>query len=151
VRFVRGLRSFVGFRQTGVPYDRPARLAGESKYPFRSLVALAIDGLVSFSGRPLRLVTYLGIASAAACAMLTAWVLADALGSRSAPRGWASTMVVVLFMSSILLISQGIVGEYIRLIFLEVKGRPTYLVARKRGVRPPRRRRRRRAEPSHPT
>src|SRR5262245_11193152 len=66
VRFVRGLRSFVGFCQTGIPYDRPARLAGASKYPLRSLIALAIDGLVSFSGRPLRLVTYLGIASAAA-------------------------------------------------------------------------------------
>jgi glycosyltransferase involved in cell wall biosynthesis len=147
VRFVRGLRSFVGFRQAGVPYDRPARAAGASKYPLRSLVALAIDGLISFSGRPLRLVTYLGIASAAACAVLTAWALADALGSRSAPQGWASTLVVVLFMGSIQLISLGILGEYIRLIFLETKGRPAYVVARHRGegAGPPRRRRRRAA------
>jgi glycosyltransferase involved in cell wall biosynthesis len=144
VRFVRGLRSFVGFRQEGIPYDRPARLAGTSKYPLRSLIALAIDGLISFSGRPLRLVTYLGIASATACAILTVWALADALGSRSAPRGWASTLVVALFLGSIQLISLGIVGEYVRLIFLEVKGRPSYLVARHRGgSQPPRRRRRR--------
>jgi dolichol-phosphate mannosyltransferase len=128
LRFVRGLRSFVGFRQVGLPYDRPAREAGTSKYPLRRLIALAIDGLVSFSSRPLRLVTYLGIASAGAAAALMAWALVDAFSTRSAPRGWASTIIVVLFMGSIQLISLGIIGEYIRMIFLESKGRPTYLV-----------------------
>ncbi len=128
VRFVRGLRAFVGFRQVGLEYDRPDRLAGEPKYTVSKLFALAADGLVSFSARPLRLVTALGLASAAVALGLTAWVLADALATRTAPRGWASTLVVVLFMGSVQLLSLGIIGEYIRLIFLEAKGRPTYLI-----------------------
>jgi dolichol-phosphate mannosyltransferase len=127
-RFVRGLRSFVGFRQVGVEYDRPARRAGSSKYPFRALLGLAIDGLVSFSSYPLRLVTYLGMASAALAAVLTVWVFVDAFQHQTAPRGWASTIVAVLFMGSVQLISLGIIGEYIRLIFVESKGRPSYIV-----------------------
>jgi len=101
LRFVRGLRSFVGFRQVGLPYDRPAREAGTSKYPFRRLLALAVDGLISFSSRPLRLVTYLGIASATAALLLMVWAFIDAFTTRSAPRGWASTLIIVLFMGSI--------------------------------------------------
>ncbi|WP_165068378.1 glycosyltransferase family 2 protein [Paludisphaera rhizosphaerae] len=133
MRFIRGLRSFVGFRQTGLEYDRPSRVAGSSKYSFRRLVALAVDGLVSFSGRPLRLATYLGLSAVAVALGLLAWILYDAfihLGSpeRSAPKGWASTAVIVLFMGSAQLLCLGIIGEYIRLIFLETKGRPTYIV-----------------------
>ncbi|HEX8203419.1 MAG TPA: glycosyltransferase family 2 protein [Isosphaeraceae bacterium] len=131
MRFVRGLRTFVGFRQVGLAYDRAARASGRPKYSFRALVALAIDGLVSFSSYPLRLVTYLGIAAAGLALALTGWVLADALFHHTAPRGWASTVVVVLFMGSVQLISLGIIGEYIRLIFLESKGRPPYIVDRR--------------------
>ncbi len=128
-RFVRGLRTFVGFRQIGLAYERAAREAGQPKYSFRALVSLAIDGLVSFSSHPLRLVTYLGLASAGLSAILMVWVFVDAFQSETGtPRGWASTIVVVLFMGSIQLISLGIIGEYIRLIFLESKERPTYIV-----------------------
>ena len=128
MRFIRGLRSFVGFRQIGVPYERAAREAGASKYSLRALIGLAIDGLISFSSYPLRLVTRLGLATISLAFVLLAWVLFDAWGSRTAPAGWASTIVVVLFMASVQLFSLGIIGEYIRLIFLEVKGRPTYIV-----------------------
>jgi polyisoprenyl-phosphate glycosyltransferase len=128
MRFVRGLRSFMGFRQIGVPYERAAREAGTSKYSLRALIGLAIDGLVSFSSYPLRLVTRLGLATISVAFILLAWVLFDAWGSRTGPRGWASTIVVVLFMASVQLFSLGIIGEYIRLIFLEVKQRPTYIV-----------------------
>lgn len=128
MRFVRGLRSFVGFRQIGLPYDRAARGAGESKYSLRALVGLAIDGLVSFSSYPLRLVTQLGLATILAAFLLLAWVLYDKWVGQTGPHGWASTVVVVLFMSSVQLLSLGLIGEYIRLIFLEVKGRPTYIV-----------------------
>jgi len=127
-RFVRGLRTFVGFRQIGFAYERAARGAGQPKYTFRSLVGLAVDGLVSFSSYPLRLVTYLGVAVASFAFLLLLWVIADAFSQHSAPRGWASTIVVVLFMGSVQLICLGIIGEYIRLVFLESKGRPTYIV-----------------------
>jgi polyisoprenyl-phosphate glycosyltransferase len=128
LRFIRGLRMFVGFRQIGLPYERAAREAGASKYSLRALVGLAIDGLVSFSGYPLRLVTRLGLATISLAFGLLAWVLFDAWFTQTAPPGWASTIVVVLFMASVQLLSLGIIGEYIRLIFLEVKRRPTYIV-----------------------
>jgi dolichol-phosphate mannosyltransferase len=127
-RFVRGLRTFVGFRQVGVEYDRQARGAGRPKYTLRALVGLAVDGLVSFSGYPLRLLTYLGIGTSALAAGLTGWVFLDAFAHHTAPRGWASVIVAVLFMGSMQMIGLGIVGEYVRLIFLEAKGRPTYIV-----------------------
>jgi len=128
MRFVRGLRSFAGFRQTGLVYDRGAREAGKPKYTMGALIVLAIDGLISFSSYPLRLVTYLGIAAIGIALSLLVWVLSDALYHRTAPQGWASTLATVLFMGSIQLFSLGIIGEYIRLIFLETKGRPTYIV-----------------------
>jgi dolichol-phosphate mannosyltransferase len=148
LRFVRGLRSFVGFRQMGVPYDRPARSGGSSKYGFRALCRLAVDGLVSFSGAPLRLVAYAGLAVAVLAVGLSGWVLSDALWHQSAPRGWASTVIVVLFLGAAQMLSLGIVGAYVQRIFLEVKGRPTYIVQKRRGGRrlgvvaaaPPRRR-----------
>jgi dolichol-phosphate mannosyltransferase len=133
-RFVRGLRSFVGFRQVGLRYERGARSAGESKYRFFALLRLAIDGLVGFSGYPLTLVTQLGLASLALAVGLTAWVLTDAGWHHTAPRGWASLIVVVLYMSSIQLFSLGIIAEYIRRIFVEAKGRPTYVVRAIRGL-----------------
>ncbi len=134
-RFVRGLRSFVGFRQTGLAYERDARGAGRPKYTLAGLVGLAVDGLISFSGYPLRLVTYLGLATSSVAAVLLVWVLVDALHNHTAPRGWASTVLVVLFMGSVQLIGMGIIGEYLRLIFLEVKRRPTYIVDEDRARR----------------
>ena len=83
------------------------------------------------------MVTALGIASAAVALALTAWVAADAVAMRTAPRGWASTLVVVLFMGSVQLVSLGVIGEYIRLIFLESKGRPTYIVRDQREASEP--------------
>jgi polyisoprenyl-phosphate glycosyltransferase len=128
LRFIRGLRTFAGFRQVGLSYDRPAREGGKSKYTLRALVGLAVDGLVSFSSYPLHLVTYLGIVSAGFAFVLTVWALADAVFNGTSPRGWASTIVVVLLMSAIQLVSLGIMGEYVRRIFIETKGRPTYIV-----------------------
>jgi polyisoprenyl-phosphate glycosyltransferase len=128
MRFVRGLRSFAGFRQVGIEYDRAARIAGRSKYTTRALMGLAVDGLVSFSSYPLRMVTRLGMATMVVTMLLLVWVFVDAFKNHSAPQGWASTVVVVLFMGSVNLVSLGIIGEYIRLIFLEVKQRPTYII-----------------------
>jgi dolichol-phosphate mannosyltransferase len=127
MRFIRGLRTFVGFRQIGVRYERAAREAGKPKYTFRALVRLALDGLVSFSSYPLHLVTYMGLATVAVAMLLTAWVVVDALYNQATPRGWASTLVVVLFMGAVQLLSLGVMSEYIRRIFVECKGRPTYI------------------------
>ena len=118
-----------------VPADRPAyeraeREAGTAEVHVPGLVGLAIDGLVSFSSYPLRLVTYLGLVTAALA--LVRWSGCSSTRSPTGPlpRGWASTIVVVLFMGSVQLICLGIIGEYIRLIFLESKGRPFYIVGR---------------------
>ncbi len=135
VRFVRGLRTFVGFRQVGVAYERAARDGGRPKYTLRALVGLAIDGLVSFSGHPLRLMSYLGAATAGLAALMIVWVLVDALRNHTAPRGWASLIATVLMIGSIQMIGMGIVGEYVRLIFLESKGRPSYIVGEYRAGR----------------
>jgi dolichol-phosphate mannosyltransferase len=138
-RFVRGLRGFIGFRQGGLAYDRPAREAGRSKYTFWKLSRLAIDGLVSFSGTPLRMVTHLGLVTVGVALILTVWVLDDAFRNHSAQRGWASITIVILFMGAIQLLSLGVIGEYIRLIFLESKHRPTYIVGelKRHGSRAP--------------
>jgi dolichol-phosphate mannosyltransferase len=135
-RFVRGLRAFVGFRQIGLAYDRPARAFGESKYTLRQLARLALDGLVGFSTFPLRCVTYLGFGAAVAAFGLIAWVMWQALVSHAGPPGWASTIAVVLFASAAQLLSLGVIGEYVHRIFVEVKGRPAYLVDRIEGRRP---------------
>src|SRR5262249_2652424 len=126
LRFVRGLRTFVGFRQKGISYERPARSQGKPKYTFSSLVRLAADGLISFSGYPLTLVAYFGLACACLALFAAILVAIDAGFHQSAPRGWASTIVVVLFMGLVQLISLSIIGEYVRRIFLECKRRPTY-------------------------
>jgi dolichol-phosphate mannosyltransferase len=128
MRFVRGLRTFVGFRQIGVTYPRAAREAGKPKYTFRALVRLAIDGVIGFSSAPLNLVTYVGLISGGTALVLLAWLPADAWLNDRTPSGWAVVVVVALFMGSLQLLSLGIVGEYVRRIFLEVKGRPTYIV-----------------------
>jgi polyisoprenyl-phosphate glycosyltransferase len=135
-RFVRGLRTFVGFRQTGLDYERAAREAGRPKYSLKALVGLAVDGLVSFSSYPLRLVTYLGVCAAALALSLVCWVLIEAVTQiHYLPRGWASLAVIVLFMGAVQLICLGIIGEYIRLIFVEAKRRPTYIVGQYRSRR----------------
>ena len=134
-RFVRGLRTWVGLKQTGVAYERDARQAGVPQYTFKSLVKLAMDGLISFSSTPLKFVTRFGVASAVGAVLLALWVLAVSVhkwmhpGDKT-PRGWASTAALVLLMSSVQLMSLGIIGEYLARIFLEVKNRPTFLIAR---------------------
>jgi glycosyltransferase involved in cell wall biosynthesis len=139
-RFVRGLRTWVGLKQVGVEYERDARQAGVPQYTFKSLLKLAMDGLVSFSSVPLKFVTRIGIGSAAGAILLGLWVIGvtvyDTVHQRhwplagKTPRGWASLACLVLLMSAVQLLSLGIIGEYLARIFQEVKGRPTFLIAR---------------------
>jgi dolichol-phosphate mannosyltransferase len=127
-RFVRGLRSFVGFRQEGLEYERSGRGAGKPKYTFQALLRLATDGMISFSSAPLNFITFLGLGSCVIALMMICWVLGRAIVGQRPPEGWASTMMAVLFFGSVQLLSLGIIGEYLRRIFLEVKGRPTFIV-----------------------
>ncbi len=128
-RFVRGLRTWVGLKQVGVEYERDARAAGVPQYTFRKLLKLAADGLVSFSGVPLRFVTRLGVMTMLLSAFIALWVVIDSIWNfTNAPRGWASIVCVIFFVSSVQMISLGIIGEYLARIFLEVKGRPTYMI-----------------------
>ncbi|HSU66329.1 MAG TPA: glycosyltransferase family 2 protein [Tepidisphaeraceae bacterium] len=134
-RFVRGLRTWIGLRQAGVAYDRDARAAGVPQYTFKKLMKLAMDGLVSFSAAPLRMVMQLGVLSLACAAVIGIWVIGATIvewhqpyPSRT-PRGWASLACIVLVMSAAQMISLGVIGEYLSRIFAEVKGRPTFLIA----------------------
>ncbi len=136
-RFVRGLRTWVGLKQVGVEYERAARQAGQPQFTLRSLVRLAMDGLVSFSSTPLRFVTRLGVASAAGAVVIGMWVVGVTIHewalpehARKTPRGWASVACLILLMSAVQLLSLGVIGEYLSRIFQEVKGRPTFLIAR---------------------
>lgn len=132
-RFVRGLRTWIGLRQTGITYERDARQAGRPAYTLKGLMRLAMDGLVSFSSVPLRWVTRLGLLSALAAVVLgMIVVIARTFIPGSAARfpwGWSSTACLILVTSSIQLLSLGVIGEYLARIFLEVKGRPTFLIA----------------------
>lgn len=129
-RFVRGLRTWIGLKQTGVEYERAARHAGTPSYDLRALFKLAGDGLVSFSVVPLRLATRMGIFGVVAAVGLAGWVIISTMMGIESPRGWASLACLVLMVSSIQMILLGILGEYLARIFLEVKGRPPYLIAR---------------------
>jgi dolichol-phosphate mannosyltransferase len=126
-RFVRGLVSWIGFKQTGVHYARDKRFAGETKFPYRKMIKFALDGITSFSDIPLKLATWLGyFTSFLALLYLLSVFVQKALGDTV--QGWATIMVAVLFLGGVQLISLGIIGEYIGRIFNEVKQRPLYVV-----------------------
>lgn len=131
-RFLRGMVSWTGFRQTGVEYDRDERLSGETKYPLRKMLKFAIDAITSFSDVPLRFASYLGFTVSTAAfvyAIIIILFKAFRWGTPEYARGWASTMVVILFLGGIQLIGIGILGEYLGRIYDEVKARPLYVVA----------------------
>jgi dolichol-phosphate mannosyltransferase len=128
-RFLRGLRSWVGYRQVGVEYDRDPRHAGEPKYTARRLFRLALDGLLSFSAIPLRLASYLGIAVALAGGAYILVAVAFRLWFGGVPEGWTSIIAVVLTLGGIQLLVLGVLGEYLARIYDETKMRPNYLVS----------------------
>jgi len=127
-RFVRGLVSWVGFKQTAVEYIRDERLAGETKYPLKKMLKLSLDGLTTFSYKPLKLATYTGSLLSLAGFIYMFIVLYQKLFTDSTVEGWASLIVIQLFFSGIVLILLGIVGEYIGRIYDETKNRPLYIV-----------------------
>lgn len=127
-RFLRGMSVWVGFRQTGVPYKRAARYAGETKYPFKKMVKFASDAITSFSYFPLQVATYVGFISAGLSILAIPFVIALRLAGEQAFFGQATTLIAVLFLGGVQLISLGILGEYIGRLYDEAKGRPLYIV-----------------------
>lgn len=128
-RFIRGMVSWAGFRQTGVAYTRNVRHSGETKYPLRKMLRFAWDGITGFSYFPLQLATYLGFAIAALSALgILLVVYLRAFTDAEPLEGQATTLVMVLFLGSVQLISLGIIGEYLGRIYNEVKRRPLYIV-----------------------
>lgn len=134
-RYLRGLRAWLGFRQTSVMYERPPRFAGVTKYPFTKMVGLAIDAVFALSKMPLRIATYFGLFASGASFVLGLVFIGERLfGSGNIARGWASTIVVILFLGGIQLICIGVIGEFVGRIYDEVKQRPLYIVSRSTGV-----------------
>ena len=129
-RYIRGLRSWIGFRQTAIRFERDPRFAGEVKYTFRKSLALAINGLVSFSTVPLRISTYVGLLAAIASILMALLVLYWRIFVPNSPlTGFTMILMAIFFLGAVQLVSIGILGEYIGRIYEEVKGRPLYTLA----------------------
>jgi dolichol-phosphate mannosyltransferase len=134
-RYLRGLRTWCGFRQTSIEFDRPARAAGVAQYTFKKSFALAMDGLFSFSATPLRIATYLGLWSSAFAFFGVVFTLAQKIFSTQFSKiglapgaGFPTIVISILFLGGVQLICLGILGEYIGRIYEEVKGRPLWVL-----------------------
>ena len=126
--FLRGMFPLVGFKSTSVYYERHERIAGESHYPLRKMLALAFDGITSLSVKPIRMITELGIIIAMLSFAGVIWSIVMALLGRTVA-GWASMVCIVAFIGGVQLICTGVIGEYIGKIYMEVKHRPRYIIS----------------------
>ena len=127
-RFLRGMASWVGFKQIGVEYSRAARFAGKTKYPFKKMLKLALNATTSFSYVPLQIATYIGFIAAGLAIIAIPFVVILRVVSSPQLTGQATTLIMVLFFGGVQLVSLGIIGEYIGRIYDEVKGRPLYIL-----------------------
>lgn len=126
--FLRGIIPQLGFTTATVPYDRAERFAGESKYPVRKMLSLAINGITSFSVMPLRLIAVLGLLVCLFSVVMVVRVFYGALVLHSVIPGWASSVIPIYFLGGVQLLSIGVIGEYVGKIYLETKRRPRFLV-----------------------
>jgi dolichol-phosphate mannosyltransferase len=132
-RFVRGMFSWIGLSQTGVPYMRQERYAGDTKYPLRKMLRFATSGVISFSSVPLRAALNAGFVVSLLAFFLGIWSIVVKVGGFYNVPGWTSTILVVSFLGGIQLVVLGVIGEYIGSIHDEVKGRPLYVVGELEG------------------
>ncbi len=130
--FLRGMVPLVGFKSTSVYYERHERVAGESHYPLRKMVALAVDGITSLSVKPIRSITMLGIAVSIVSFIGVIWAIVTALMGNSVA-GWASLVCVLCLLSGVQLLSIGVIGEYVGKTYLETKRRPRFIVSQHAG------------------
>ena len=127
-RFIRGMSSWIGFPQVGVPYRRDPRYAGETKYPLRKMARFSLDAIISFSTVPLRVMSTLGLGVVALCGVYLAYVLYAKLFTTETVHGFTSVVVLVALLGGIQLLCLGIVGQYVARIFDEAKRRPLYVL-----------------------
>lgn len=135
-RFVRGMVSWVGFRQTAVHYDRPERFAGDTHYPLRKMLRFAFDGITSFSTVPLKVATWLGVFAGMVGVLVAVWAAYSKFVAHATLPGWTAIMVAVCLAASAQLLMIGVLGDYIGRIYEEVKRRPLYIVADEVNVEP---------------
>ena len=128
--FLRGIIPTIGYQSTVVEYNRVERFAGESKYPLRKMIALALDGVTSFSAMPLRFIALLGLMTFVGSILISLWVLWIRLVSDDALPGWASTVLPMSFLGGTQLLGIGVLGEYVSKIYMETKRRPRYIIDR---------------------
>ena len=136
-RFLRGMVSWAGYRQIGIPYRRAPRFSGETKYPVGKMVRFAFDGIVSFSVKPLRLSTLMGFICAGLALLAILYALAMRLFTQRWVTGWTALIIAILFLGGAQLISLGIIGEYVGRLYGEAKHRPLYLVRETLGMDTP--------------
>jgi dolichol-phosphate mannosyltransferase len=136
-RFLRGMVSWLGFRQLALPYRRAARFAGATKYPMRRMLRFAMDGILSFSVVPLRIATMVGLTASVMALIGCCWALGVRLLGHQWVAGWASLLLTVLFMGGVQLVCLGVVGEYVGRTYWETKKRPLYLVQEQLGLSVP--------------
>ena len=132
--FLRGIIPLIGFTTCTVEYDRKARVAGESKYPLRKMLGLAVEAITSFSIVPLRLIAMLGLTVFLGTMVVTGWALWGYLFTDRTVPGWASTVLPIYFLGGLQLMSLGVMGEYLGKIYLETKRRPRFVIDRVVGM-----------------
>jgi len=132
-RYMRGMVSWVGFNQTAVEYVRDERFAGETKYPLRKMIKLAVDGITAFSYKPLKFATSIGFVVSSLSFLYLLFILFQKIFTNQAVVGWASTVAILLFSQGIVMMILGVMGEYIGRVFEESKNRPIYLVKESMG------------------
>jgi len=134
-RYIRGLVSWLGFKQTSIEFERDERFAGETKYPLKKMLKLAVDGITSFSYKPLKLASYFGTILSIGSFLYLIYVLIKRIFfPETVQAGWASILAVSLFFNGITLLMLGIIGEYIGRIYDEAKGRPLYIIRETRNL-----------------
>jgi dolichol-phosphate mannosyltransferase len=126
-RFIRGMVSWIGFRQEPIPYDRDVRFAGTTKYPLAKMLRFAMDAVTGFSIRPLRVATWLGFATVVAALAAGLYVLVRWASGAVVP-GWTSVMIVSLLLGSMQLLVAGLLGEYLGRLYMEAKRRPLFVI-----------------------
>lgn len=127
-RFIRGMVSWIGFRQEAIQYERDARFAGDTKYPLSKMIRFAVDAITSFSIKPLKIATYVGLLVSLGSALMTLYVLYGYVYGKTVV-GWSSTMTVILFLGGVQLLFLGLIGEYLGRLFMQSKGRPLFIIS----------------------